>query len=435
MTASFCFEKYDFNADTGRLSLLYRCGDYVFEEILFFPGAPFHDLNPALVQRCCGLLHIAAGISYFKALLPSEIETKAYSLTQREAAFFETFYVAGLGQFAVENGLNLQDKIHFPFDSKLSESPVYLDLPQEALVPVGGGKDSCLTIELLRRTSVKTTLFSVNTARPIEACKKVADLPEITVRRILSPVLLENNSHFWNGHVPITGIIAFILLFSAVLYRKRYVVMSCERSANEGNMTQGRLVVNHQWSKSVEFEKSFLELTQTILPEFRYFSLLRPFSEMKIAQLFSQKCEAYFDVFTSCNHAFHLDESKRLERWCGQCDKCRFVFLMLAPFMPKDVLVRSLGFNPLNDLKQEEGYAELLGFSGHKPFECVGTAAECRLAFLKLGQMPVWQRDILVQHFYPLVQEDQASLEKEVFACPLSDFIPKEFVDAFETTG
>ena len=431
MTTSFCFEKYDFNTETGKLSLFYRCGDFLFEEKIFFPGAPFVDLNLSLVRRCCELLHIAAGISYFKALLPSVIEIKAYSLTQQEANFFETFYVAGLGQFAVENGINLQGKIHFPFKSTLSEKPVYLNLPSEAFVPVGGGKDSCLTIEMLRNAPIKTTLFSVNTASPIEACKKAAGLPEITIQRVLSPLLFEKNPLFKNGHVPITGIIAFILLLSAVLYRKRYVVMSCERSANEGNLMQGELNVNHQWSKSIEFEKRFFELTQSILPEFHYFSLLRPFSEMKIAALFSQKCKDYFTAFTSCNHAFHLNQAKRLDRWCGACDKCRFVFLMLAPFMAKDTLISSIGFNPLNDLKQAEGYSELLGFSGHKPFECVGTAAECRLAFLKLGQMKDWKEDILVQHFYPRIQDDQASLEKEVFEYVPSDLIPKEFFDAF----
>ena len=194
---------------------------------------------------------------------------------------------------------------------------------------------------------------------------------------------------------------------------------------------QGELNVNHQWSKSIEFEKRFFELTQSILPEFHYFSLLRPFSEMKIAALFSQKCKDYFTAFTSCNHAFHLNQAKRLDRWCGACDKCRFVFLMLAPFMAKDTLISSIGFNPLNDLKQAEGYSELLGFSGHKPFECVGTAAECRLAFLKLGQMKDWKEDILVQYFYPRIQDDQASLEKEVFEYVPSDLIPEEFFDAF----
>lgn len=162
-------------------------------------------------------------------------------------------------------------------------------------------------------------------------------------------------------------------------------------------MKQGDLTINHQWSKSFEFEKMFCGLTQSITPDFLYFSLLRPISEAFIARLFAQKCEKYFDVFTSCNKAFKLDLNKRIDRWCGSCDKCRFVFLILAPFMDKTTLIQAVGANPLDDKNQAEGYRELLGLSGHKPFECVGEVDECRWAFNQLKQNPQWQEDAVVK--------------------------------------
>lgn len=435
MINQFIFEKYYFNEKTGELVLVYLADDkWQFEERIVFPKAPFSltEEKTKALDKIFALLHIAAGISYYKAVLPKQMILKAASLSAKQAAFFETFYLSGLGQFAVENNLNLQGKINFPFDDGKKDIPFNIPLKKEVLVPVGGGKDSCVTMALLKKTSLPLTLFSVNTARAIQECKTISHLPEITVQRTLSEVLLKNNESFYNGHVPITGIIAFILLAASVLYDKQYVAMSCERSADEANMKQGALDVNHQWSKSTAFETAFYELTQQIVPSFRYFSLLRPYSEMKIASLFAQLCAPYVKAFTSCNAAFKLDKEKRLDRWCGHCDKCRFVFLILAPFMEKEELIAAVGTNPLNEANQEAGYRALLGMSGHKPFECVGTYDECRLAFLMLSRMPTWRQDVLVQKLAPLIDQEEVALKEKVMAVWPHALIPKEFQNVLD---
>ena len=237
---------------------------------------------------------------------------------------------------------------------------------------------------------------------------------------------LKNNEHFLNGHVPISGIIAFISVAACILYDKSFVVMSCEGSADEANFDD----VNHQWSKSSAFEASFSKLTKAVIPEFSYFSLLRPLSEMQIAAEFAQNCSEYFDVFTSCNHAFHINEKQRIDRWCGTCDKCRFVFLILAPFINKEKLVKLIGCNPLNDETQEAGYLALLGIGQNKPFECVGTYDECRLAFLMLSEKKEWQNDRLVHKITPLLKDFSRNLlEKKVWAKGKSDLIPEAFKD------
>lgn len=422
---SFQFTSFTFDEKTGTLLLNYACGAHVFQEQVVFPGAPFDKARVQSMHRVFFWTHIALGISYYKAFCPPEIEILSGLLSETEAAFFDRFYLAGLGEFAVRNGLNLQGKIHFPFGQSTKPVPVG-DLKDEAYVAVGGGKDSCVTIELLK--SFHPVLFSVGTAEPIEKCVRASGLPFVQIKRTLSPVLLELNGTgtVYNGHVPISGMIAFLSLCLALLNRKRFVVLSNERSANVGNMNQGDLSINHQWSKSFEFEQAFYQMTQTVAPDFRYFSLLRPLSELHIAKLFAQKCTAYHSIFTSCNKAFKLDLTKRLTHWCGSCDKCRFVFLILAPFMDKEKWTALFGSDPLNDPAQEEGYRELLGLSGHKPFECVGEGAECRRAWTLLRRHPAWRQDVLLQK----IAVDQE--EGDLFQPSAVHLIPKEFQDAFD---
>lgn len=422
---SFQYTSFTFDEKTGTLLLNYACGVHVFQEQVVFPGAPFDKTRVQSMHRVFFWAHIALGISYYKAFCTPKIEILSGTLTEAEAAFFNRFYLAGLGEFAVRNGLNLQGKIRFPFGSVPALPPI-TDLKPEAYVAVGGGKDSCVTIELMK--SFHPVLFSVGIAQPIEKCVQASGLPFVQIKRTLSPALLALNATgtVYNGHVPISGMIAFLSLCLALLNRKRFVVLSNERSANVGNMNQGDLAINHQWSKSFEFEQAFYAMTQTIAPDFRYFSILRPLSELHIAKLFAQKCTAYHDVFTSCNKAFKLDLTKRLMHWCGSCDKCRFVFLILAPFMDKEKWTALFGSNPLNDMTQEEGYRELLGLSGHKPFECVGEGSECRRAWTLLRHHPAWRQDVLIQKI--AVNQEEGDL----LTPSASHLIPREFQDAFD---
>ena len=424
MCKTFYYKSYDFDAATGTLRLCYETDTgFAFAERLTFP--PPVRVTPGL-ERIFFLLHIACGISYYKAFLPSAIAILSGALSRAEAAFFDDFYLKGLGEFAVKNKVNLQGKIRFPFGAA-AEKPDAAPFKKRALVPIGGGKDSCLTLEIVKELGIEATAISVGSARPIEECIKVAGLTSRTITRVLDPQLMELNAtgKVYNGHVPITALLAFVLWAAAALYDYKWVVMSCEQSANAGNTRQGDLAINHQWGKSFEFEQAFHQLTQAVTPDFAYFSLLRPLTEAHIARLFSQKCTRYFPAFISCNKAFKLDKSKRLSRWCGACDKCRFVFLILAPFMDKDTLIQILGNNPLNDAAQIGGYAELLGLSGHKPFECVGEIDECRWAFHQLKSHPQWRGDAVVAALNPPSASAPFQLSAE-------HLIPQEFSHALE---
>lgn len=397
----FNFRQFNFNPETGEAHFGYEIpGAAEFTEKVVFPGAPVQvdEQKQNALDQILFLAHIALGISYYKAFLPDQIQVLSGALTREQAVFFDEFYLKGLGEFAIKNNLNLQGKIHFPFQENNSQQ-IALSLKPKALVPVGGGKDSCVVMELLKELNIPATGVACGGSKSQSACAQRSGLSYITFQRTIDPKLMELNASgtVYNGHIPITGVLAFLLWALAILRNEKYVVMACEKSANSGNLKQGNLIINHQWSKSFEFEKMFYALTQPITPDFRYFSLLRPISEAHIAKLFAAKCAAYFDVFTSCNKAFKLDLGKRLDRWCGTCDKCRFVFLILAPFMDKATLIHAVGTNPLDDKTQVDGYRELLGLSGHKPFECVGEVDECRWALNQLKQKPDWCKDYVVQ--------------------------------------
>ena len=431
---AFYYKNVNFSPESGVLTLNYGVdAREQFTETFTFPGAPFavSARKKQALDQIFRLLHIAAGISYYKAFLPEKMILKNGGLTPEEAAFFERFYVNGLGEFAVRNHLNLQGKIHFPCDKKVQRIAIDLRLPYNALIPIGGGKDSCVVTELIKMTDLPAMTVAVGAPRPIRECMAVAGLPDVVLTRQIDPHLLELNQEgkTLNGHVPITGILPFVLWAAAILYDKKYVVMSCERSANSGNMKQGELEVNHQYSKSLTFEQDFYQITQTITPDFRYFSLLRPLSEAHIAKLFSRLCPAYFNVFTSCNRAFRLDESKRLDRWCGDCDKCRFVFLILAPFMNRETLIRLVGKNPLDDESQMNGWRELLGLAGHKPFECVGEIAESRWALAQLANRTEWQNDAVVRQLAPAITGCEAGL---IFTPATAHLIPEELSNVLE---
>lgn len=428
MCKVFYYKSYDFDVTSGVLSLTYSAENkYSFTETLTFPGAPFNLNTPQkeALKSVLFLTHIAFGISYYKAFLPKDLVIESGALTCSEAAFFDTFYLNGLGEFSVKNNVDLD--IHFPFDEGATRTYVDLALADKTLVPIGGGKDSCVTIELLKATGKNITAFSLRNPCPIKECVSVSGLNHLILNRQIAPELLRLNETetIYNGHVPITGLIAFLLWISAILYNYRFAAMSCERSANVGNMVKNGREVNHQYSKSIVFEKDFRNLTQTITPDFRYFSMLQPLSEMHIAKLFSALCAPYFGVFTSCNKAFKLDETKRLNHWCGTCDKCRFVFLMLAPFMDKKRLIQVVGTNPLDDKKQLTGFKELLNLLGHKPFECVGEVAECRYAFTLLAQNSEWNNDYIIKE----LSNDIHQKVDDIFTPSNNHLIPKEFAD------
>jgi len=268
-----------------------------------------------------------------------------------------------------------------------------LDLPERALVAMGGGKDSLVCLQVLREARIEVQPACVGGSELIGETVKAAQLPLLRMQRKIAPQLAElNAAGAWNGHIPVTAINSAILVCAAVLYGYRYVVFANESSANEATMTddQGQ-EINHQYSKSLAFEKSFREVIRLrISPDIEYFSLLRQMSEIAIASHFA-KLGSFHPVFSSCNRNFHLDGSRIEGRWCQNCPKCRFAALALAPFLSPQQLLAIQGVDLLDQLEQLPGFKALCGVDEDKPFECVGSIAESRAAMKYLAGDQQWR--------------------------------------------
>jgi hypothetical protein len=400
--STFRFVAYDLAPD-GELSLRYALDDEVaFEERLRFPvpeaGVP-GDRREEL-DRALWLLHLVAGVSYFKTAVPSAMEIETALPGPAIARCLETLYRQGLGEFAYRNGLeDLPGRIAFPSGRDGDAGDPAPVAPGPTLVPVGGGKDSAVSIEMLRRSGRRLALFSVNDAAPIRATAEVAGLPRLLARRAIAPNLPELNARgALNGHVPITAVVSMAAVVTAVLNGFRAVAMSNERSASEGNVRWQGIEVNHQYSKSLGFERALRSALAHTGSRVDCFSALRPAGELAIARAFA-RLDAYHGAITSCNAAFRIDEARRATGWCGDCPKCRFVFLALAPFMAPDALIAMIGRDMLADEGQYDGFAALTGITAAKPFECVGEEAESVAAFRLLAGDPHWREAPVVRRF------------------------------------
>ncbi|MGE0109510.1 MAG: endonuclease domain-containing protein [Bdellovibrionales bacterium] len=434
----FIFQSYAFDASQGSLRLHYAfASGEAFEEVLTFPLCS-HALTRAeeeALDRVFRLIFLLAGVSYYKAKIPSCLLCEAFPFDQDTARFVQETYFHGLGEFSYRNKVELD--FHIECEDVPSLMPMTLPRSDKLLVPIGGGKDSIVTIEALRKTGADVTLFALGSAAapagPIAATIEQSGLPFLYVKRVLSPKLIElNDAGALNGHVPITAILSVIALACAIMQGQGAVVLSNEHSASAPNVFIEGRQINHQYSKSFAFEKALAAYVHThVSPDLDYFSLLRPLSETAIARRFAQH-ESYHSLFRSCNTAFRQDEAKRGTHWCCDCPKCRFVFLALAPFMEKEKLVSIFGRDMLDDERQLEGFQELCGLSSHKPFECVGEVEESALLMGHLAHMEAWKDDFVVAALgKPLYNEARF---EALFAQRQEHLIPQELWAALDET-
>ena len=416
--AVFRFVRCEFDAATGVASLVYAFDDGPeMTEQVTVPGAPFtlEGERSAAVQQALRLLHLIAGVSYYKAAVPGEIRIDSYAIDDATASLLENIYVSGLGEFAYRNGLDLHGRVVFPRSASAAASASAAGLRQHALVAIGGGKDSLVSIEALRSAAVEQTVTWIGNSQLIAACAARTELPTLNLGRAIAPELFElNRQGAWNGHIPVTAVNSAILVLAALLHGVDQVVFSNERSASYGSMIPGTGEVNHQWSKGWAFEQAFGEYVQSrVATDLHYYSLLRPLSELAVARQFA-KVDRYDAFFSSCNRNFHILGERPVNRWCGVCPKCHFVFLALAPFMPKLRLVGIFGRNLLDDESQAPGFDALLEFQDHKPFECVGEGQESRAAMATLAARPEWKEDVLVERFIREIQPQLVASELQI---------------------
>lgn len=422
----FIFDNFWLRPENNDLKIGYEFR--IEPDISFTPEVVIENINQPQLQTIpkqvldklafhLGLMEIP---SYWKATCSSQIIIKPGSLNQSQIQWWHSLIMNGLGQFFYTNQIDFQQPNFLEITTTQNNTwPKYeekLD-PQKILVPVGGGKDSIVTLETLKKTNKTISCLSLNPTRAaleimqITGCQK----PIIVRRKIDNNLLKLNQKGYLNGHTPFTAYLAFLSVTCAVLFNYSQVAISNERSANEGNLLWLGQEINHQYAKTFEFEQSFNSYAREHLASnIHYFSFLEPLWEIQIAKLLAGYPK-YFSAFKSCN------QNQKNNSWCNNCPKCLSVFIALSPFLDQEDLLKVFG----EDLFRKESLLptlkELLGETGCKPFECVSTREETLVAlYLALekrknskSQLPLllksFQEEVLPKH-QNLAQQSQKLL-------------------------
>jgi 7-cyano-7-deazaguanine synthase in queuosine biosynthesis len=374
-------------------------GVATFTERLRVVGADGTVLEPdpsdPAVAGALDVLALAASVSYLKATLPRSIELRGRPVGPAGVAMLEALLTDGLAELALRAGIGRLDGAFTLSTAAADGDAAARDgavaasaVPGGVLVTVGGGKDSALTLALAARHDPEALAVAVNPRAPMERTAAWAGLGLVRIERRLDRRLLElNAAGAINGHVPITAIVTSAATVAAAMLGRGTVLVSNERSADDATRDVDGWSVNHQYSKTRAFEALLNAALVEAGATTRVVSLLRPLSELAIARGVARE-EGLIARVTSCNAAFALDGPG--DGWCGRCDKCRFVQLALAPFTPRERLVADLGFDALGDPDQVEEFRAMLD-PATKPFECVGTVGEVRLALDLLTDLPGWR--------------------------------------------
>ena len=336
----------------------------------------------------------------------------------------------GLGEFFFVN--NIETELDSFMNIQIQSATVFeasrLDCDDKNLIPVGGGKDSIVTLTALSELKERNTCLIINPREAslqsiYEAGYSSDELFEIH-RSIDAALLSLNAEGFLNGHTPFSAMLAFNSGLAASLLGCKYIVLSNEASANES--TVANTDINHQYSKSIEFERDFnTYFREYISADIYYFSLLRPLSELQIARKFAAQDDRFFSVFKSCNAGSKTDV------WCGKCSKCLFVFIILAPFLDLSKLLQIFDANLLDDESLWFTFRQLIGVETVKPFDCVGTVEETKAALsLMLHQETFSDLPVLLARYYqefPQLMMSPAEIERLLNSFNTDHLVPDSF--------
>jgi UDP-N-acetyl-alpha-D-muramoyl-L-alanyl-L-glutamate epimerase len=373
-----------------RLTGIFELDGRTFVEEVVFDGVD--TLMTPAVTAVAELWFLLAGLSYYKAGAARRVDVGSTPLGDAGRALLVGALREGLGEFAYRNDLDLSD-VEVVGGGDVHVVEVDLDL-ERVLVPFGGGIDSVVTVETLA-DQLDQTLFILSpvTGRfaPLEATAAVTGLDVVRATRQLDAQLLTGDRTIFNGHVPVTAMVTLLAAVAAVASGRGGVVMSNEHSSSVANLRWRDLDVNHQWSKSLDAEVLIADaIAERLGAGLRVASLLRDRSEVWVAEVFSQLSD-YHHVFRSCNRAFTQVVDQRLDAWCGECDKCLFINLMLAPYLSRARLEEIFHHEPLSDVRREAQLRVLVGAGfDAKPFECVGDPGESAAALTRVAGLAEW---------------------------------------------
>lgn len=384
----FKFLSYYFDKETYTAVFMYQGVDHqFFTEKITFKKPADHYLTPdfTLLDRALQLAFILAGTSYYKAHPTAQVAAD-FPIDEFQAGFFNLVFQEGLSQFAFENRLTRADLAHFiPTPGYTAPNP--LEYKGSGILCLqSGGKDSLLTAALLNKKQTPFTpwYLSHNGTYPYVLDHLIEDTKATIATRIIDLEQLKQTKGL-NGHIPATYITQALALVQAILLRYDTILTSIGQEGNEPHSWIDNLPVNHQWSKTWAAELYFAEYVKRYLsPNLKVGSMLRGFSELYIAELFTRECWGKFRFsFSSCNVANYKQEADNQHlTWCGKCPKCANSYLLFAPFIAPAELSQFFNADLFSSKKLRRTFKGLLGIDGEmKPFECVSSIEELRSAY------------------------------------------------------
>lgn len=436
----FCFENLNVEKQEGKLIISFEFNlnnSFTFKPKLEFPLREFYihfEPDHPAMQNFAFQLGMIELISYWKAGCAPVVIIKPFKLNEEQIRWWKKLYYHGLGEFFYLNGIEAgpEDFMMIKNTSAAVPEKPKCTLSDKTIVPVGGGKDSVVTLELFKASDNELIPFVINPNRAQTKTIENAGFSLkdcIHVRRTIDPELLRlNRKGFLNGHTPFSAVVAFNSVLGAYLSGARYVALSNESSANEATIPGTK--INHQYSKSFEFEKDFRDYIKTELcDEIEYFSFLRPLNELQISSLFAGLKHQHAD-FRSCN------KGSKNGAWCGRCPKCLFTYIMLTPFLDKKKLIGIFGKDMLNDQGLLQYFRELSGLDNTKPFECVGTIDEVNAALKQAAQKQGGKLPELLRYYTDQIADvSSEGFYKLLKSTDEQNFLPVKFEEILNKAG
>lgn len=431
----FIYHSYEYLNEDGSNILRFH---FSIDEYHFYPQWKWEFDMPdscdiTLVDELAFSLGMAELVSYWKCACCPHVEVRCGALTEWQKNWWKKLYFNGLGEFFYRNGIapDFDGFMDISAPAVIERRALYGRKRELSgiLVPVGGGKDSVVSLELLKKHGADIHPYIINPRSATLGCVEAAGIaPEKTVgvRRTIDKTLLElNKLGYLNGHTPFSAVVAFSAELFAAMRGLKYIALSNESSANEPYVDGTQ--INHQYSKSTEFERDFREYCEHIFgsisrdgyPE--YFSLLRPWSEWQIAREFVRYPQ-YFGVFQSCNLGSKTDI------WCGECAKCLYVYILLSAFLDDDTLVKIFGCNMLEKTELHEMFDGLVLDGEDKPFECVGTRDEIRLSLDMALKKRGATAPALLRRYYDFRETGGFDIPDLTRFFDEDNFVPEEFL-------
>jgi hypothetical protein len=360
----------------------YRAGSAVYESWIVLEGLTpeaVRRIRPELLHRVFASIGLALAPYYFRLTDYAAVRIDCSDIPEEAFSFFERYFQHGLAEFRYRRGLNPIRPIRVYSSEPCNSGRPFPVAGDGVLMLNGGGKDTVVMAELLKSTGLRLGWCVINSSPAHQKVSDISGVKDVVSLRFARDKTVTKAARYRAGHIPYSGVYMWMGLLAGLAQGFRYVTTGNEYSASFGNLQFKGVDVNHQHTKSFEYEREFASLIENnYATGIQSFSALRPFHDIGLAAMAS-RLSAYFGAFSSCNRA---------KEWCGQCEKCAWTYLALAAFLEDDVLVEIFGTDFLQGANTRRHLLQLAA-GAIKPWECVGTQEETRLALsLYLARRP-----------------------------------------------